>query len=53
MGKGAPDDLISELTRIGEMHHEEVEVDCIRAYHFGSRFMVRTLEGGVFRPASS
>jgi divalent metal cation (Fe/Co/Zn/Cd) transporter len=22
------------------MHHEEVIVDCIRAYHFGSRYMV-------------
>lgn len=41
VGSGAPADFVEQLSKIGEMHHDEVTVDCIRAYHFGSRYMVR------------
>lgn len=40
VGRGAPRELVDQLMRVASAHHEKLEVDCLRAYHFGSRFMV-------------
>ena len=40
MGKGAPTEFIEQLENMVNTHHEKVEVDVIRAYHFGARFIV-------------
>jgi len=40
VGKIAPDDTISEVRDICSKHHESMEVDALRVYHFGSRFNV-------------
>lgn len=40
VGRAAPPEFMEQLTLIGSVHHEFVQVDCIRAYHMGSRFMV-------------
>lgn len=40
VGKGAPTEFIEQLEDLVNMHHERVEVDVIRAYHFGARFIV-------------
>ena len=40
VGKGAPTEFIEQLEDMVNTHHERVEVDVIRAYHFGARFIV-------------
>ena len=40
VGKGAPTEFIEQLEDLVNTHHEKVEVDVIRAYHFGARFIV-------------
>ena len=40
VGKGAPTEFIEQLEDLVNTHHERVEVDVIRAYHFGARFIV-------------
>ena len=41
IGKSAPDDFIAELTEIARVFDERiVEVDVVRAYHFGPKFLV-------------
>jgi len=40
VGKGAPTEFIEQLEDMVNTHHEKVEVDVIRAYHFGARFIV-------------
>ncbi len=40
MGRGAPREFVDNLMSIANSHHEHLSVDCIRAYHFGSRFIV-------------
>ncbi len=40
MGKGAPTEFIEQLEDLVNTHHPKVEVDVIRAYHFGARFIV-------------
>ncbi|KAF5836980.1 cation efflux family-domain-containing protein [Dunaliella salina] len=50
VGRGAPRELVDQLMRFASQHHEKLEVDCLRAYHFGSRFMV---EAEVVMPADS
>ena len=32
---------------VAAAHHEQLEVDCLRAYHFGSRFMVEAEVSGA------
>ncbi len=40
VGKGAPTEFIEQLEDMVNTHHDRVEVDVIRAYHFGARFIV-------------
>ncbi|KAK9868820.1 hypothetical protein WJX84_006295 [Apatococcus fuscideae] len=40
VGRGAPREFVDNLMSIANSHHEHLSVDCIRAYHFGSRFIV-------------
>lgn len=40
MGMGAPGEFVETLEGLANAHHEKVEVDVIRAYHFGARFIV-------------
>lgn len=40
VGCAAPESFIEQLSSIGGSHHENVLVDCIRAYHIGAKFMV-------------
>ena len=40
VGKGAPEGFIGQLECLANGHHDELEVDVIRAYYFGSRFIV-------------
>jgi hypothetical protein len=40
VGMGAPVEFVETLEALANTHHEKLEVDVIRAYHFGSRFMV-------------
>lgn len=40
VGRTAPAEFIEELKRIADEHHEHLTVDCIRAYHFGTRYLV-------------
>ena len=44
MGKGAPTEFIEQLEDLVNTHHEKVEVDVIRAYHFGARFIVEVCD---------
>lgn len=39
-GKSAPEDLIEELTEMASNFDERMEVDVVRAYHFGPKFLV-------------
>ncbi|GKZ00980.1 hypothetical protein MPSEU_001049500 [Mayamaea pseudoterrestris] len=39
-GKAAPDDFIEELKEMASMFDERVEVDTVRAYHFGKKYLV-------------
>ena len=40
VGKGAPEGFIGQLESLANGHHDQLEVDVIRAYYFGSRFIV-------------
>ena len=40
VGMGAPEEFVETLEGLANAHHEKVEVDVIRAYHFGARFIV-------------
>ncbi|KAL6753201.1 cation efflux protein [Haematococcus lacustris] len=40
VGVGAPLELLEHLKRIADAHNPQMEVDCLRAFHFGSRYMV-------------
>ncbi|GMH32244.1 hypothetical protein BSKO_00078 [Bryopsis sp. KO-2023] len=40
IGLGAPDEFVSDLERIANTHDPELEVDVIRAYHFGAKYFV-------------
>lgn len=40
VGKGAPEDFIEKLEELANSHHDDLEVDVIRAYFFGARFIV-------------
>ena len=40
VGKGAPTEFIEQMEDMVNTHHDRVEVDVIRAYHFGARFIV-------------
>lgn len=39
-GKSAPNDLIDELQELAQNFDERMEVDVVRAYHFGPKFLV-------------
>jgi len=39
-GKAAPEDFIEELMDIATNFDERMTVDCLRAYHFGPKFLV-------------
>jgi cation diffusion facilitator family transporter len=39
-GKAAPEELIEELMEIASDFDARMQVDCIRAYHFGPKFLV-------------
>mmetsp|Transcript_10150 Transcript_10150/g.20967 ORF Transcript_10150/g.20967 Transcript_10150/m.20967 type:complete len:436 (-) Transcript_10150:265-1572(-) len=39
-GKAAPEDFIEELMEIATHFDERMMVDCLRAYHFGPKFLV-------------
>jgi divalent metal cation (Fe/Co/Zn/Cd) transporter len=36
----APDDFIAKINSIANDHHDDVAVDCTRAYHFGAAYIV-------------
>ncbi|GAX82368.1 hypothetical protein CEUSTIGMA_g9797.t1 [Chlamydomonas eustigma] len=40
VGRGAPEDFLEQLSSIASEHSQEIAVDCIRAYYFGSKYMV-------------
>lgn len=40
VGRAAPDEFLATLEAMGDSHHGAMQIDAIRAYHFGSRFMV-------------
>lgn len=40
VGMRAPEDFISKLEDLAGGHHDELQVDVIRAYYFGARFLV-------------
>eukprot|EP00891_Asterochloris_glomerata_P000292 jgi/Astpho2/292/fgenesh1_pg.00010_%23_53_t len=40
LGKGAPPEFIEEVRELSLRHHCDLEVDVIRGFHFGSRFLV-------------
>lgn len=37
VGRAAPEEFIRELEMLASTHHDELEIDVIRAYHFGPR----------------
>jgi hypothetical protein len=37
VGRGAPSDFIQQLEALAMGHHDQLGLDVIRAYHFGSR----------------
>lgn len=39
VGKGAPTEFIQKLEELANSHHEQLEVDVLRAYYFGSKFI--------------
>ena len=40
MGISAPEEFIDRLETMAAVHHERLQVDVIRAYYFGARFLV-------------
>lgn len=40
VGRGAPEDFVEKLEELANAHHDDLEVDVIRAYFFGARFIV-------------
>ena len=40
VGMGAPEEFVGTLEELVNTHHAKVQVDVIRAYHFGARFIV-------------
>ena len=50
VGKGAPEEFVGTLEELAGSHHEALQVDVIRAYHFGARFIV---EARPFCPGTS
>jgi divalent metal cation (Fe/Co/Zn/Cd) transporter len=38
VGRAAPEEFIEQLELLATEHHEQLEVDVIRAYHFGTRW---------------
>eukprot|EP00607_Mallomonas_marina_P011035 CAMPEP_0182421282 /NCGR_PEP_ID=MMETSP1167-20130531/6582_1 /TAXON_ID=2988 /ORGANISM="Mallomonas Sp, Strain CCMP3275" /LENGTH=390 /DNA_ID=CAMNT_0024598245 /DNA_START=69 /DNA_END=1241 /DNA_ORIENTATION=+ len=49
VGYTAPPEFVSQVTSIAENHDSRLQVDCVRAYHFGARFNV---EMEVVMPAN-
>uniref|UniRef100_A0A061S4Y4 Cdf membrane protein n=1 Tax=Tetraselmis sp. GSL018 TaxID=582737 RepID=A0A061S4Y4_9CHLO len=50
VGHAAPEEFVREVAEMCEEHHGELEVDVIRAYHFGERYTVEVeiiLPGGM------
>lgn len=45
VGRGAPEELLVQLRRVAGGHHEQLEVDCLRAFHFGPKFIVEVGHG--------
>ena len=43
VGKAAPGDFIEKLEELANAHHDDLELDVIRAYFFGARFIVEVL----------
>lgn len=40
VGRGAPEEFVRELAEVAANHHGALSVDCVRAYHAGTRYMV-------------
>mmetsp|Transcript_2732 Transcript_2732/g.6613 ORF Transcript_2732/g.6613 Transcript_2732/m.6613 type:complete len:353 (-) Transcript_2732:256-1314(-) len=40
VGREANDEFLETIRGMAEKHHEEAEVDIVRAYHFGPKFLV-------------
>jgi len=40
VGREAPEEFMNQLTCLVNSFHQEVEVDSVRAYHWGSRYLV-------------
>lgn len=40
VGAAAPAEFVAEIAALCRAHDTRIKVDCIRAYHFGSRFNV-------------
>ena len=51
VGKGAPTEFIQKLEELANSHHEQLEVDVLRAYYFGSKFIceVRCASSRLFK----
>lgn len=37
VGRGAPAEFILQLESLANSHHQDMGLDCMRAYHFGAR----------------
>ena len=40
VGRAANDQFLTEVRKVGDVHHAELKVDIIRAYHFGPKYLV-------------
>ena len=40
VGRAAPEEFVEKLADVANDHHPDMQVDVMRAYHFGARFIV-------------
>ena len=40
VGRGAPEEFVKQLEALARAHDEKLDLDVIRAYFFGARYMV-------------
>ncbi len=50
VGIGAPVEFVSTLEGVANAHHANMDVDVIRAYHFGARFIVEVRRAAALFP---
>jgi divalent metal cation (Fe/Co/Zn/Cd) transporter len=49
VGRAAPQEFVQKLEQLADSHHHSMQLDVIRAYHFGARYIV---EMEVVMPAA-